>query len=192
MIQDVHKRRRTFGLPGVQLLAILMGLSLSISCFSGCASHGGIFGVDCLADVPAGSVPEYAGSKLCRWQLAQIGQADIDRTALYRADFVGQSVTLSPAAMEKIAHEVQSGRAANQVWLVEPSGIASLDAQRVTSVAQVLGEYKVFSPMIFVASPPAIGLPGNVAEGVAGRTGVSSRSNRRSQSSSGFFGRFGF
>ena len=59
----------------------------SLLVLSGCSHHRGVTGVDSIADVPKGAVPEPAGVKLCQWQTAQVLQAAQDQTVLYKADF---------------------------------------------------------------------------------------------------------
>ena len=58
------------------------GLAIAAMTTLGCASRGGILGVDCCADIPAGAIPQPAGAKLCDWQTAQVSSAVVDQTVL--------------------------------------------------------------------------------------------------------------
>ncbi|SMP60022.1 hypothetical protein SAMN06265222_106306 [Neorhodopirellula lusitana] len=143
------------------------GLTMASMTTLGCASRGGILGVDCCADVPAGAIPEPAGAKVCNWQTAQVAGAAADQTVLYQADFVGTSAKLSPGAIERMARNANSGLAAMQPAFIEPSGNASLDAERVDVVAMRLTSFGIPAPMVEVATPAALGLRGPQAERVA-------------------------
>lgn len=140
----------------------------------GCASRGGFMGVDCCADIPAGAIPEPAGAKVCDWQTAQVTSAVADQSVFYRADFVGTSATLSPAAIDRMARNACSGLAFSQPAVVEPSGDAVLDAARVESVITQLASLGVAAPVVEVATPAALGMQGQLAERVAGGFGHSS------------------
>lgn len=151
--------------------SLLTSLIVGSLVAGGCASRGGILGVDCCADIPAGAVPEPAGTKVCQWQSAQVANAIADQTVLYQADFIGTTDALSPAAAERMARNVASGLAAMQPALIEPSGDASLDAARVNSVHVQLASFGIATPMVEVAIPAALGLRGPEAEQVAGGFG---------------------
>ncbi|QDV45856.1 hypothetical protein Enr13x_57590 [Stieleria neptunia] len=159
MLNNWHKTT-----PNGFLLTGLIVVSLAAS---GCASRGGILGVDCCADVPAGAVPQQAGAKLCDWQTAQVGGAVADQTMLYRSDFIGTSTTLSPGAIERMARNANSGLAGMQPAMIEPSGDASLDAARVNSVNRQLVSFGVTAPTTEIATPAALGMRGPLAERVA-------------------------
>ncbi|WP_146531026.1 hypothetical protein [Novipirellula artificiosorum] len=147
------------------------GLAIASMTALGCASRGGILGVDCCADVPAGAIPEPAGAKVCDWQTAGVSSAVADQTVLYQADFIGTSANLSPGAGDRMARNVNSGLAARQTALIEPSGDAALDAERIDAVSVQLASFGVASPMVEVATPAALGLRGPQAERVAGGFG---------------------
>src|SRR6056297_3320474 len=100
---------------------------------AGCASRGGIFGVDRCADIPAGAVPEPAGTKVCDWQTAQVSGAIEDQAVLYQSDFIGRTARLSPAALERMSRHTQSNLANVIPWVIEPSGDEALDTARVTA-----------------------------------------------------------
>lgn len=134
----------------------------------GCASRGGIMGVDCCADIPAGAIPEPAGAKVCNWESAQVTAAIADQTVFYKSDFIGTSENLSPGAMERMARNASSGLATMQPVYVEPSGDAELDAERVVSVNMKLASLGVDMPTAEVATPAALGLRGPFAEQAAG------------------------
>lgn len=153
-------------------------LTIGSLVMSGCASRGGILGVDCCADIPAGAVPELAGTKVCNWQTAQVSSAIGDQTVLYQADFIGTSANLSPGAIERMARNANSGLAAVQPSLIEPSGNASLDTSRVNTVNVQLASLGVTSPMVEVATPAALGLQGPLAEQVAGGFGNNANAGR--------------
>jgi hypothetical protein len=143
---------------------------------AGCASRGGILGVDCCADIPAGAIPEPAGTKVCQWQTAQVNAALSDQTVLYLADFVDHTDQLSPAAVHRVARHVESGLATSLPWVVEPSGDANLDQQRIDRVADHLSQHGISPVSITLATPAAIGLRGPVAEATLGNV-VGGRAN---------------
>lgn len=147
------------------------GLSIASLTAVGCASRGGVLGVDCCADIPAGAIPEAAGAKLCDWQTAHVTGASADQTVLYQADFIGRTGTLSPGAIDRMARNAQSGLAITQRSFIEPTGDAALDAARVNAVIVQLASFGVTSPIVEVATPAALGLRGPRAERVAGGFG---------------------
>lgn len=163
----------------VQSLAVVSLAAGSIAAGSliigGCASRGGILGVDCCADIPAGAVPEPAGTKVCNWQNVQVSSALADQTVLYQADFVGKSDTLSPAAIQRMARNVSSGLAATQPAIIETSGDASLDAARLNVVNRQLASFGVTLPIVEIATPAALGLRGLEAEQAARAIGNAGR-----------------
>ena len=134
----------------------------------GCASRGGILGVDCCADVPAGAIPEPAGTKLCQWQSDQINAAAVDRNVLYQADFVGRTIELSPGANDRLSRSLLSGTLDVNHITIEPSGDDSLDHARVAAVIDTLTSAGVSAPDVRIAVPAALGLTGPQAERVAG------------------------
>jgi hypothetical protein len=142
-------------------------LAFALTATLGCTSRGGILGVDRCADIPAGAVPEPAGSKVCNWQTAQVTGAVADQTVLYQCDFIGTSAELSPGASERMARNANSGLAAMQPAVIEPSGDVSLDSKRVNAVIGQLASFGVTAPIVEVATPAAIGLRGPQAERVA-------------------------
>ncbi|MCP4479562.1 MAG: hypothetical protein GY818_15875 [Planctomycetaceae bacterium] len=162
----------------------LMGLLIFISMlvFSGCSHHRGGTGVDSLADVPKGAVPEPAGVKLCQWQTAQVLQAAQDQTVLYKADFLGESAKLAPSATEKILRSLQNGTAGVQIWVVEATKNATQDSRRVDSVTQQLTSWGVPSPRVGIGMPTALGMPGVFAESNFLNQGRGSRGNSSSRS----------
>ncbi|QDV59267.1 hypothetical protein [Rosistilla oblonga] len=137
----------------------------------GCASRGGFLGVDCCADIPAGAIPEPAGAKLCDWQTAQVTSAVADQTVFYQSDFIGTSATLSPAAIDRMARNANSGLVFSQPSIVEPSGNDLRDAARVESVIAQLASLGVAAPVVEVATPAALGMQGQLAERVGGGFG---------------------
>jgi len=156
---------------------VLTGWVVGALTLSGCASRGGILGVDCCADIPAGAVPEPAGSKVCDWQTAQVTGAVADQTVFYQADFIGPSAELSPGAIERMTRNANSGLAAVQPAFIEPSGDVSVDSERVNAVAARLASFGVSAPIVEVATPAALGLRGPQAERVAGGFGNIRNSN---------------
>ncbi|KLU06085.1 putative signal peptide protein [Rhodopirellula islandica] len=149
-----------------------IGLAAASLTTLGCTSRGGVLGVDRCADIPAGAIPEPAGSKVCNWQSAQVTGAVADQTVLYHADFVGTSAELSPGAIERMARNANSGLAGIQPSFVEPSGSNELDAARVNAVTVQLASFGIPSPVVEVASPAALGLRGPQAERVASGFGT--------------------
>ncbi len=148
------------------------------SCFSiGCASRGGILGVDCCADVPAGAIPEPPGTKVCNWQTEQVRSATADQTVLYQADFGTGTDSLSPAALDGLSRHAQSNLANVQPWGVQLSGDAELDARRVSTVTEELSRRGITSVEVQLATPAALGLRGPQAEQVAGGFGNMRTSN---------------
>ncbi len=143
----------------------------------GCASRGGILGVDCCADVPAGAIPEPAGTKVCNWQSQQVGSAIADQTVLYQADFVASTASLSPAAVQRLSRHAQSNLANVQPWVIEPSGNESLDSQRVAMTVEELSRRGITPVDVQIATPAALGLRGPEAERVAGGFGNNGNGN---------------
>ena len=161
---------------------------------TGCAHRHGVMGVDCCADIPAGAIPEPAGTKVCNWQTLQVTGAAADQTALYRSDFVGDSTTLSPAAKDRMGRLIHSGCGGNLPWIVEPSGDSDLDLARVESVVSEL-TLRGASPIdVTLATPAAIGLTGPEAERIAGGLGQNRNvpSNASIRNEAGRFGLGGF
>ena len=142
-------------------------LAVALITSSGCASRGGILGVDCCADIPAGAIPEPAGSKICDWQTAQVSGAEADQTVFYKSDFIGNSAKIAPNSIDRIARTARSGLASNQPTIVEPSGDDELDAARVTAVSLQLVSYGITEPTVTVAIPAALGMQGIRAEQIA-------------------------
>ena len=170
-------------------------LAVALITSSGCASRGGILGVDCCADIPAGAIPEPAGSKLCDWQTAQVSGAEADQTVFYKSDFIGSSAKIAPNSIERIARTARSGLAANQPSVIEPSGDEALDAARVSAVSLQLASYGITQPIVTVAIPAALGMQGIRAEQIAdgvGNFGNGSNGNAgRGYQPTGMGGSFG-
>ncbi len=154
---------------------------ISLLVFSGCNHHRGLTGVDSIADVPKGAVPEPAGVKLCRWQTAQVQQAAQDQTVLYKADFLGESDQLAPSATEKILRALQNGTADVQMWVVEATQDTTQDSRRVNSVTQQLANWGVQSPRVGIGMPTALGMPGVFAESNFLNQGRNARGNSASR-----------
>jgi hypothetical protein len=150
-------------------LASLITSSLAVALItsSGCASRGGILGVDRCADIPAGAIPEPAGVKICDWQTAQVAGALADQTVFYKSDFIGDSAKIAPNSLNRIARSARSGLSTSQPSIIEPSGDETLDAARVTAVSLQLASYGITQPVVEVAIPAAIGMLGIRAERVA-------------------------
>lgn len=164
---------------------------LSTLLSTGCASKGGICGVDCCADIPSGAIPQPAGTKVCEWQTAQVNSALNDQFVLYHADFVGDGVKLSPAAIARLARNTAGGFGNDRPYVIEPSADSSIDAARVGAVAEELASMGIANANIEIATPAAIGLRGTIAEGVAlqignNRGGSNSSQNNRSGQSGNF------
>ena len=171
------------------------GFTLATMTNFGCASRGGVLGVDCCADVPAGAIPEAAGAKVCAWQISQVTSAIADQTVLYQADFIGKTEVLSPGAVERMARNANSGLAKRPAF-IEPSGDTSLDAARVNSVSIQLASLGIGSPIVELATPAALGLRGPQAERVARISGSfgnssSSRTGAPTSQASGIGGQTG-
>lgn len=142
-------------------------LAIALITTSGCASRGGILGVDRCADIPAGAIPEPAGVKNCNWQTAQVSSAEADQTVFYKCDFIGNSAKIAPEAINRIARTASSGLATTQPSIIEPSGDEALDAARVTAVSLQLSSYGIPQPVVTVAIPAALGMQGIRAEQIA-------------------------
>lgn len=149
----------------------LLMIGLISICSVGCASRGGILGVDRCADVPAGAIPEPVGTKLCQWQTAQINAAAVDRYVLYKADFVGKSSELSPGAIERLSRLIAAGNLEANTMVIEPTGDDRLDQSRVSAVIEVLSSAGANVPDVRIAIPAALGLSGPQAERAAGNAG---------------------
>ena len=142
-------------------------LAIALITTTGCASRGGILGVDRCADIPAGAIPEPAGVKTCNWQTAQVSSAEADQTVFYKCDFIGNSAKIAPEAINRIARTASSGLATTQPSIIEPSGDEALDAARVTAVSLQLSSYGIPQPVVTVAIPAALGMQGIRAEQIA-------------------------
>ncbi|MEO1526350.1 MAG: hypothetical protein AAFX06_13000 [Planctomycetota bacterium] len=152
--------------------------SLGCLCLlTGCASRGGIFGVDCCADIPAGAIPEPAGNKVCNWQTAQVANAFADQLVLYRSDFVGDTAELSPGAERRMSRMANAGSASDLTWVVEPSGSIEMDQARVQAAVDQLTQLGVVPVDVSVAVPAAIGLRGPQAERLG--VGLGQNGNQR-------------
>lgn len=161
--------------------SLILSICFAIGSLGGCARKpGGIFGVDCLADIQKGAVPEPVGTKVCQWQNAHIREAVKDETTLYQADFIGRSDALSPGAAEKMSNAVQKGLAVTQPWVIEPSGDPNLDSARVNGILRQLSRWGIQNPIVTIAKPTAIGLRGIFAESTFGNLGNQSQGNLRS------------
>jgi len=156
---------------------ITSSLAVALTTFSGCASRGGILGVDQCADIPAGAIPEPAGVKVCDWQTAQVTNALADQTVFYQSDFIGDSAKLAPDAINRIARTAKNGLSTNQPSIIEPSGDEALDAARVTAVSLQLASYGITQPVVELAIPAALGMLGIRAERVADGLGNSGSSS---------------
>lgn len=155
-------------------------LAVAVTAATGCASRGGICGVDRCADIPAGAIPEPAGVKICDWQTAQVSNAEADQTVFYKCDFIGDTAKIAPDAIQRIARTAGSGLAAAQPSIIEPSGNEQLDAARVTAITLQLASYGITQPTVTTAIPAALGMQGVRAERVAngfGNTGNGSTGN---------------
>lgn len=148
---------------------------------TGCANRGGVFGVDCCADVPAGAVPELPGTKICAIEQAQVSAANADRHVLYQADFIGRTSTLAPGALDRLARLHDGAMLGNMPLRIEPSGDVALDQSRVAELGNLLAEAGVSQVQVEVANPPALGLPGPLAENSL-TGGRAFQSNRTTQS----------
>ena len=172
-------------------------LAIALITTSGCASRGGILGVDRCADIPAGAIPEPAGVKNCNWQTAQVSGAEADQTVFYKCDFIGDSAKIAPDALNRIARTASSGLATSQPSIIEPSGDDALDAARVTAVSLQLASYGIPKPVVTVAIPAALGMQGIRAEQIAdglgnlGNNGVSSAGSGYQPRGIGVGGAFG-
>ena len=172
-------------------------LAISLISTSGCATRGGILGVDRCADIPAGAIPAPAGVKICDWQTAQISNAEADQTVFYKSDFIGNSAKISPEAINRVARTATNGLAANQPSIIEPSGDATLDTARVTAVTLQLASYGISQPVVTVAIPAALGMQGVRAEQIAdglgnfGNNGVGNGGRGYQPSGIGMGGSFG-
>ena len=170
-------------------------VALALITSSGCASRGGILGVDCCADIPAGAIPEPAGSKVCDWQTAQVSGAEADQTVFYKSDFIGSSAKIAPNSIDRIARTARSGLAANQPSIIEPSGDEALDAARVSAVSLQLASYGITQPIVTVAIPAALGMQGiraeQIAEGVGNFGNGSNGTAGRGYQPMGMGGSFG-
>ena len=150
--------------------------------FIGCASRGGIFGVDYGADIPEGAIPEPAGTKIHEIQKTQVLQARKDLNVFYQADFVGKTAKLSPLASTRVAQREKSAPENSAPFIIEPSGDSNLDQERVSSVKKQLAEAGIDYGAVEVALPSAMGLRGPFAEASlpgsqlqGGRSGMGNR-----------------
>lgn len=164
-IRSCHGTAASNGSPAIRNLKSLSLVLCACIGMSGCASRGGILGVDCCSDIPAGAVPEPAGTKVCHFQQSQVEAASLDQNVLYRADFVGQTTELAPAALDRLARRHATGALGMETLLVEPCGDENLDQRRVEAVGNKLAELGIANVDLKVAIPTALGLSGPIAEG---------------------------
>lgn len=169
----MSNRKRTNHAKTMLIVSLVTGSCLTV----GCASRGGILGVDRCADVPAGAIPEPPGTKVCNWQTAQVRSAIADQTVLYQADFVARTESLSPAALDRMSRHAQSDLANVQPWVIEPSGDEGLDARRMAMVNEELSQRGITPTEVQLATPAALGLRGSLAERVARGVGSIGNSN---------------
>ncbi|MEO1619232.1 MAG: hypothetical protein AAFV88_25510 [Planctomycetota bacterium] len=158
--------------------SIACSMIVAAALSAGCASRGGILGVDCCADVPSGAIPEPAGTKVCAWQTQQVNAAFTDQTVLYQADFVDRTSQLSPSALQRLSRQSQLESSSEFVWVLEPSGDADLDSGRVGAVVEALAARGRTAAEVRIATPAALGLRGPQAERIARGTGSTQSSLR--------------
>lgn len=157
--------------------AFVLGLIGATVFCSGCACCGW-FG-KCGSDIDPGSVPAPPGTYTRAWEGVQISQARNDQTAIYRADFVGETTSLSPGAINKMELAIRDGLG-SQMWIVEPSGDLMLDRQRLLNVTERLQVLGIDNPEVEISKPTAIGLPGAFAESSLNNLGTPQRSGANS------------
>jgi len=166
-------------------------LALALLISLGCAGGQGILGVDEQADFPAGAIPEKSGQKACRWHQAQASNAAIDRQVFYRADFVGDSVQIGPAASKKFIERIQFGDpTAALLVILEPSENPQLDQHRIGTVTSLANQLGVSNAHFQIGFPPALGLLGSDAERL-GRSATSTGNLGGGRGNGGGFGRGG-
>jgi hypothetical protein len=151
--------------PAIRNFQLLMFVFCACAGLAGCASQGGILGVDCRSDIAAGVVPEPPGTKVCNYQQSQVAAASLDQNVLYRADFVGTTSELAPTALARLARQHATGRLGSETLVVEPSGDRGLDQRRLQAVGSKLAELGIANVPVELAIPAALGLSGSVAEG---------------------------
>lgn len=152
---------------------------------TGCAYTRAVHKLDCCAEIPAGSIPEPAGAKLCRWQTAQVENAASDQRVLYQCDFVGSSEQLSPEARQRLWRYVQQNGAEVAAWTVEPSFKPNIDSARLNFVANTLAEMGAAGD-VALALPAAQGLEGPFAEASAAAIGNARGGQGRIGGNTGF------
>ena len=167
-------------------IMVVMMIAITIIPQSGCSRHRIVSNIDALSDVQRGAVPEPVGVKLCQWQNAQVQQAAKDQTVLYKADFIGQSAELAPAATDKIVQSLRNGTANLQTWMIEPTGDSYQDSIRVNSVTQRLAYWGVINPQVAIGIPTALGMPGVIAETNFRNSNVNTRNRSTSRNQIGF------
>ena len=157
-------------------LTTLLFLALLASA-TGCHHHGKGW-LDCHSDYCPGAVPEPAGAKICRWQEAQVRNAEIDQTVLYRCDFVGDSLEIGPQAKERLLRLLHSGSLSNSVVVVEKTSNPNLDQERLEHVVEQLAAMGAAPLDAMIGIPPALGVSASWAERATAATGRSGRANR--------------
>ncbi|MDB4679060.1 hypothetical protein OAE79_01855 [Rhodopirellula sp.] len=130
----------------------------------GCASRGGIFGIDHHADITAGAIPEPAGTKMFQIQQSQVEAAEQDQNVLYLADFIGKTSQLAPMTLDRLARRNAAKSLSLNMLTIEPSGDADLDQKRLLTVRAKLAEFGMTDVDTELAIPAALGLSGTVAE----------------------------
>lgn len=166
----------------------------------GCARNNGILNVDDKAAFPAGALPGPFGEKVCAWHAAQAASAALDRQVFYKADFVGNTPAIAPAALRKFAQRASDLDPAKPLSLiVEPSGDMDLDQARINALTRVAAQLNLLNTEIQVGYGAALGLLGPEAERLGRRGTLSGNSGGgtvrstggRGIGSTGFGGRGG-
>ena len=145
---------------------------------TGCHQRHGKNWLDCHSDYCAGSVPEPAGAKLCRWEEAQVGNAAIDQTVLYRCDFVGDSLEIGPQAKERLLRLLHSGSLSNSVVVIEKTTNLNLDQLRLEHVVEQFSAMGAAPLNAMIGIPPALGVSAAWAERATAATGRGGGQNR--------------
>jgi len=143
--------------------------------------------VDPCADIPAGAIPQPAGTFTHRWYSQQAALADHDDFVIYQYEWQGENL-LSPFGQRHLEGLADRLISEPEQILIETSGNPELDSSRRDFLVNALASRDVPSAQqrVTVSYPAAEGLHGREAQGVStGYFGSGRGSTRSGQSSFG-------
>jgi len=117
------------------------------------------------ADIPAGAIPQPAGTHSSQWYATQTALADRDDFVIYQYEWQPDSAQLSPFGQRHMSTLADRLSYEPEQVVIEPSGDSTLDVQRREHLVVLLNQKAVASAndRVLVASPTAEGLHGREA-----------------------------